>query len=109
MTAYTEHAKAEAKEKRAEKARNPLGTTSLESFGELKGAINALEKKFNNITKALSAQSCETEDALKERNDKRAFLEAQCLEFRALVRILDLATSKGKKLAELEAVLKELN
>lgn len=109
VSAYTEYAKTEAKEKRAEKARNPLGATSLENFEELKGAIGALEKKFTNMSKALSSQSCETEDALKERNSKRDFLEAQCLEFRALTRILDLATSKGKKLAELEAVLKEIS
>ena len=109
VTAYTEHAKAEAKEKRAEKARNPLGSTNLEGFGELKSAIGALTKKFENMGKALSALSCDTEDALKERNAKRDFLEAQCLEFRALVRILDLANEKGKKLCELEKVLKELN
>ena len=109
VSAYTEHAKEEAKAKRAEKARNPIGETSLESFGELKKTIDGLTKKFENMGKALSALSCDTEDALKERNAKRDFLEAQCLEFRALVRILDLATSKGRKLAELEAVLKELN
>lgn len=109
VSAYEEYARTEAKTKRAERAKNPLGETNLENFGELKATVSALADKFEKMSKKVSALSYENEDELKARNEKRDFLEAQCLEFRALTRILDLAVEKNKKLAELEAVLKELN